>query len=114
MLLAGSLVGNAVTAMITCLSPSKRNGSESLHSCKFSKDVARMRNNPQRQPSVPHATLVKEIQRERDNIMKIVERGVVGKYQKKREAQIQGFENTLKILEKLGEGNEPAATGGDR
>jgi len=106
MLLAGSLVGNAVTAMITCLSPSKRNGSESLHSCKFSKDVARMRNNPQLQPSVPHATLVKEIQEEYGKILKIVEKGVVGKYQKKREAQIQGFENTLRILQELGDGDE--------
>ena len=104
MLLAGSLVGNAVTAMITCLSSSKRNGSESLHSCKFSKDVARMRNNPQLQPSVPHATLIKEIQKDHANILDIVKKGVLGKYQRKREAQIEGFENTLKILKELGDG----------
>ena len=105
MLLAGSLIGNAVTAMITCLSPSKRNGSESLHSCKFSKDVARMRNNPQLQPSVPHATLVKEIQIEYEKSLKIVKKGVLGKYQRKREAEVTGFENTLKILQELGDGN---------
>ena len=111
MLLAGSLVGNAVTAMITCLSPSKRNGSESLSSCKFSKDMARMRNNPQLQPNIPHATLVKEIQKEYEKSLKIVKKGVLGKYQKKREAEIKGFENALQILKELGDGNDSTVEG---
>ena len=70
-----------------------------------------MRNNPQLQPSVPHATLVKEIQKEYEKSLKIVKKGVLGKYQKKREAEIKSFENTLRILEELGDGNELAATG---
>ena len=69
-----------------------------------------MRNNPQLQPSVPHATLVKEIQKEYEKSLKTVKKGVLGKYQKKREAEINGFENTLRILEELGDGNGLAAT----
>ena len=104
-LLAGSLVGHAITAMITCLSPSARNGAESLLSCKYSMDMARMQNDPQRQPAVPFEELVARVQRERDRSAQIAAKGVAGKYQKKRAAEVVGCDTTLRILlEELGRG----------
>ena len=103
-LLAGSLVGNAVTGMITCLSPSERNGDESLLSCKYSKDMARMQNDPKRQPNVPYEEVVATAERELAKSRAIVKKGVAGKYQAKRMAEVLGFENTLRILKELGSG----------
>ena len=100
-LLSGSLVGHALTVMITCLSPSPRNGSESLASCKYSKEMARMQNDPKRQPNVPLEDMVATAQKKRDKSALIVEKGVLGKYQAKREAEVEGHENTLSILSLL-------------
>jgi hypothetical protein len=112
-LLAGSLVGNAITTMITCLSPSARNGAESLLSCKYSKDMARMQNEPRRQPAVPFDELVARLERERDTSAKIVAKGVAGKYQKKRMAEVVGCETALTILiEELGGGGGGSGGGG--
>ena len=55
--------------------------------------------------------LVKEIQKEYEKSLKIVKKGVLGKYQKKREAEIKGFENALEILKELGDGNDSTIEG---
>ena len=115
-LLHGSLVGNAITAMITCLSPSKRNGAESLLSCKYSKDMAKMQNDPKPQKNIPFATKVEEITKEHAKSYKIASGGVLGKYQQKRMAEVTGYENTLNILKELGSGgghDDGGGGGGD-
>ena len=105
-LLAGSLVGNAVTAMITCLSPSERNGAESYLSCKYSRDMAHMQNDPRQQPAVPFDELVARVKKEREISAKIAKKGVAGKYQAKREAEVVGCETRLRILQdELGSGD---------
>lgn len=109
---AGSLVGSAVTAMVTCLSPSPRNGAESFLSCKYSKDMARMQNDPKPQPNVPYKDMVAAAQKGLAKSQAIVKKGVAGKYQKKRMAEVAGFETTLRILEQLGGGGEVEASGG--
>ena len=103
-LLCGSLIGSTTTAMITCLSPSKRNGAESLLSCKYSKDMSKMPNDPKVQPSIPYAAAVEHATKEHETSLKIVKKGVLGKYQCKREAEVKGYETTLFILKELGEG----------
>lgn len=105
MLLSGSLVGHAVTAMVTCLSPSPRNGAESILSCKYSKDMGRLQNDPKPQPNVDFDELVAKVQKEHAKSVKIVEKGVVGKYMAKRMAEVAGYETTLRILrDELGRG----------
>ena len=99
---AGSLVGNAVTAMVTCLSPSPRNGAESLLSCKYSQDMAKMQNEPIQQPNVKYEVVVNKIEKELMKSQAIVKKGVAGKYQKKRMAEVVGYETTLRILKELG------------
>lgn len=97
-LLSGSLVGNALTAMITCLSPSARNGAESLLSCKYSKDMARMQNDPKPQPSIAYEDMIQNVMQELAKSSKLVAQGVAGKYQAKRMAEVVGCETTLRIL----------------
>ena len=63
--------------MITCLSPSKRNGAESLLSCKYSRDMAKLQNEPKQQPSIPYATMVKDIEDDLAKSRKIAEGGVL-------------------------------------
>ena len=108
---AGSLVGSAVTAMVTCLSPSPRNGAESFLSCKYSKDMARMQNDPKPQPNVPYQDMVAAAQKGLAKSQAIVKKGVAGKYQKKRMAEVTGFETTLRILKQLGGGGAEGANG---
>ena len=97
-LLSGSLVGHAVTAMITCLSGSERNGAETFLSCKYSKDMSKMQNDPQAQRRTNFDELVAEVERDRAKSAKIAAAGVKGKYQAKRMAEVAGYENTLRIL----------------
>ena len=109
-LLSGSLVGHALTAMVTCLSGSERNGAESFLSCKYSKDMAKMQNEPRVQLSTHFDELVAQVEQERAKSAKIAAKGVAGKYQAKRMAEVAGYENTLNILRKE---LRPAAGGGD-
>ena len=91
--------------MVTCLSPSTRNGAESLLSCKYSSDMANMKNDPQLQPNVSFDKLVEITRRDMESSSKIVAKGVAGKYQAKRVAEVTGCETTLRILlEELGSG----------
>ena len=98
MLLSGSLVGNAVTAMVTCLSPSPRNGAESILSCKYSKAMGRLQNDPKPQPNVSFDDLLAKVEKKYVKALTIVRRGVVGKYMAKRMAEVAGYETTLRIL----------------
>ena len=63
--------------------------------------MARMQNDPKRQPNVPLEDMVATAQKKRDKSALIVEKGVLGKYQAKREAEVEGHENTLSILSLL-------------
>jgi len=106
-LLAGSLIGQTTTAMVTCLSPSVRNGAESLLSCKYSQEMSLMKNNPRQQPNIHFDELVRKAEVELECSSKIVKKGVVGKYQAKRVAEVVGCETTLRILlEELGSGDD--------
>lgn len=101
MLLSGSLVGNAVAAMVTCLPPSPRNGVESMLSCTYNKGMGRLQNDPKPQPNVDFD----ELEKEHAESLKVLEKGVVGKYMAKRMAEVKGYETTLRILrDELGRG----------
>jgi hypothetical protein len=100
-LLAGSLIGHAITGMITCLSPSERNGDESLLSCKYSKDMSKMQNEPKKQPNVHIDDILNTKKAHLKKSLSIVKRGVAGKYQAKRKAEVVGYENSIQILMEL-------------
>ena len=69
-----------------------------------------MQNDPKPQPNVPYKDMVAAAQKGLAKSQAIVKKGVAGKYQKKRMAEVAGFETTLRILEQLG--GEVEASGG--
>ena len=60
-----------------------------------------MQNDPKQQPSVLYDVAVKNAKDDLARSSEIVARGVKGKYQKKRLAEVLGHETTLSILEQL-------------
>ena len=120
-MLKGSLEGHALTGMVTCLSAHARNGAESALSVAYSADMARLLNAPRPQPRRALAPLVARARKEHAKSAAIVERGVAGKYQARRTAEMAGWEATLNIFEELAggavgqaEGSGGAGGGGGR
>ena len=103
-MLKDSLQGHALTTMITCLSVSERNGAESVLAVQYSFDMARLLNNPQKQREKPLGHAIKKVKDELKRIKAIVQRGVAGKYQALRSAQLSGLETKLGILKELKDG----------
>jgi len=104
-LMCGSLIGGGLTGMITCLSPSARNGDESYMSLKYSKGMADLTNKPKPQPAVPLAKMAADARRGYEKSAAIVARGVVGKYQAKREAEVNQWRFEVEMLKGFGGGS---------
>lgn len=100
-LMGGSLTGSAVTGMITCLSQSQRNGDETYLSLKYGSDMAKLLNSPKRQTARPADELLARAKRQHQEAKAVVERGVAGKYQALREAQVAQHAHSLGVLEEL-------------
>eukprot|EP00943_MAST-04B_sp_MAST-4B-sp1_P006135 g6135.t1 len=100
-LLNGSLVGNALTAMVTCVSQHPRNGDETYLSTKYGASMSKLPNFGKEQPWKPIEPILRNAKKEYASIHKIVQRGVNGKYQALREAQLIQWANTLDLLNKL-------------
>ena len=109
--LDGSLQGKALTGMITCLSQHPRNGGETALSVQYSADMAKLLNEPAPQPLRPFQKLLDRSRREYAKSTAIVKRGVAGKYQHKREAELSGWKTKVDILEELSEGCGETAGG---
>ena len=97
-LLNGSLVGNALTGMITCVSQHPRNGDETYLTLKYGANMAKLPNYGKIQPMKPIEPILKNAKKEYASIKKIVQRGVAGKYQALREAQLVQWTNILSLL----------------
>jgi len=106
-MLNGSLEGHAVTAMVTCLSIHPRNSVESSLSVQYSADMGRLLNAPQPQPCRALAPLLQQAREECAKSAAIVEKGVAGKYQRRRQAELNGWQTTLDTLEELAGGGRP-------
>ena len=107
--LAGSLKGNAITGMMTNLSQHPRNGNESALSVSYSADMSKLLNDPAPQPFKSYEQWLKKARVEREKIAVIVRRGVAGKYQAKRAAELLGWKTKVDILESLA---QSTTTGG--
>ena len=107
-LLAGSLTGAALTAMITCLSQSPRNGDESYLSLKYGGGMAKLLNAPALQPAVSLARLLANARKQHEVSAAIVARGVKGKFQARREAEVAAAAHTVATLEAFAAGRGAA------
>ena len=105
-LLQGSLMGNALTGMITCVSQHPRNGDETYLSLKYCASMAKLCNYGRPKSFIPFEPFLRKAKKEYASISKIVQRGVHGKYQALREAQMVQWTNVINLLALLvGKGN---------
>lgn len=100
-LLSGSLQGGSLTGMITCVSQSPRNGDESFLTLTYGEGMAKLLNAPKPQPFVPFSKYLKKARDEHATSSAIVKRGVQGKYQAKRVAEMVQWGQIINILEGL-------------
>jgi hypothetical protein len=100
-LLEGSLSGSALTGMITCLSQSPRNGDETYLSLKYGSGMAKLLNAPNIQPSFPLDKLLATAKEEYAKSAAIVAKGVNGKYQALRQAEVTQWMSTVEMLTSL-------------
>jgi hypothetical protein len=101
-LLQGSLTGSALTGMVTCLSQSPRNGDETYLSLNYSSRMSKLLNVANPQPQNDWQKVLKHAQKQFGNSKAIVARGVQGKYQALRQAEVNQWRQTVDVLESLG------------
>lgn len=109
-LLMGSLVGDALTAMITCLSQAPRDGEETYLSLKYGAGMAKLMNKPKPQPLRNVAGLLDNARRQHTHSAAQVARGVQGKYAARRAAEVAQWRHVIAVLETFAPG--VAADGG--
>ena len=100
-LLRGSLNGYAITAMITCISQAPRNGGESYLSLKYGAGMAKLLNIPKPAKLQNISKNLNKALKEYKSVKAIVQRGVNGKYQNLRNAQLAQWKNEVELLSEL-------------
>ena len=100
-LLAGSLMGSALTGMITCISQSPRNGDETYLSLGYGTTMSKLLNKGKPQPAKPMDKLIATAQKKHAEAAAVVARGVAGKYQAARQAQVKAYAHDISTLEGL-------------
>lgn len=100
-MLAGGLTGSALTGLITCVSQSPRNGDETYSSLKYAQTMSALLNKPQRQPTRPIEKVLARARKDYEASAAVVARGVAGKYQAQREAQVTAYGHSVSVLESL-------------
>jgi hypothetical protein len=100
-LLQGSLMGSATTAMVTCLSQAARNGDESCLSLKYGASMSQLMTSPKPQPVFPIQKLLENAKKQYETSAAVVKRGVAGKYQALRQAEVTQWAQTVQVLAAL-------------
>jgi hypothetical protein len=100
-LLQGSLSGKACTGMITCLSQSLRNGDETYLSLKYGAGMSKLLNDAQQQPLKDAKKLYSSAKKQYAKSKAIVDRGVNGKYQALRMAEVRQWEQVVNSFQDL-------------
>lgn len=100
-MLAGSLTGSALTGLITCVSQSPRNGDETYSSLGYGQTMSALLNKPQQQPARPVEKVLAKARKDYEASAAVVARGVAGKYQAQRQAQVAAYGHNVSVLEAL-------------
>ena len=93
--------GDSLTAMVTCVSQSPRNGDESYLTLTYGAGMARLLNAPRRQPARRLDALLREARKQHEASAAIVAKGVQGKYQARRTAEAFQWAQTVALLEEF-------------
>ena len=94
-------MGSALTGMITCISQSPRNGDETYSSLGYGTTMSKLLNRGKPQPAKPFEKLLGLAQKKHAEAAAVVARGVTGKYQAAREAQVKAYAHDISVLEGL-------------
>ena len=100
-LLMGSLVGSAMTGMVACLSQAPKNGEETFLSLKYTARMAQLMNAPKVQPSENAEKALARARKHHMAISALVAKGVAGKYQARRAAELTACTWELGVLEDM-------------
>ncbi|XRB14822.1 kinesin motor domain-containing protein [Pseudoscourfieldia marina] len=100
-LLTGSLTGSSLTGMVTCLSQSPRNGDETYLSLKYSAGVSKLLNKPAPQPHRKASDVLSQARKQLLASTALVAKGVQGKYQARREAEVSRWMQEVTLLGEL-------------
>jgi len=100
-LLTGSLTGSSITGMVTCLSQSPRNGDETYLSLKYSAGVSKLLNKPAPQPHRKASDVLSQARKQLLASTALVAKGVQGKYQARREAEVSRWMQEVTLLGEL-------------
>ena len=100
-LMMGSLWGKALTAMVTCVSLSQRNGAETYLSLQYGSGMAKLLNAGAPQPAAVFDAALKAVRKGHASSTAIIARGVHGKYQARREAEVVQYAQDVRMLEEL-------------
>jgi hypothetical protein len=78
-----------------------RNGDETFNTLLYGAGIALLLNAPKQQPAVPLEKLLLSAKREHDKTSAIVAKGVRGKYQALRLAEVRQWEQAIHVLQAL-------------
>ena len=84
--------------MVTCLSQAPRNGEERYLSLSYAPIMARLVNRPMTQPALPVERQLALARKMHAGAAAVVARGVTGKYQAQRQAQVTAYSHTVSVL----------------
>jgi hypothetical protein len=105
-LMMNSFAGEAMTGMVTCLSQSRRNGEETYLSLKYGGKMSTMLNTPSPRPFVRVNKVLANARKQHAASSAVVAKGVAGKYQAQRKAEVSHWAFTVSVLESLLGGSE--------
>ena len=83
------------------MSQSPRNGDETYLSLKYGNTMSKLLNKPKPQPAYPIDRQLKLAQKKHQESAAVVARGVAGKYQAQREAQVSAYAHKVSVLQGL-------------
>lgn len=83
------------------VSQSPRNGDERYLSLGYGSTMAKLLNNGKPQPAAPIAKLLAKAKKQHAAAAAVVARGVAGKYQAQRKAQVAAYSHSISVLEGL-------------
>ena len=100
-LMMNSFAGDSTTAVVTCVSQSRRNGDETYLTLKYGGKMATVLNTPSPQPFVPMQKVLSNARTQYASSSAVMAKGVNGKYQAKRQAEVSHWASSVSALELL-------------
>jgi len=87
--------------MMSCVSQAPRNGDETFNTLMYGAGMAKLLNAPKQQPAYSLKKLLQDAIKQHEKCAAIVAKGVKGKYQALRLAEVRQWEQVVNMLQAL-------------